>query len=115
MGQVKNSWKQYILERNIIDCCTAMTRLLSNRVITLGLLQLILPSGWRISKIDENKLKWIERDLQCSASDLYNVYTSTRNNKVKVYNYFDADFNKDFQTVRLNITIDELERIKLIS
>lgn len=110
----QQQWKIYQLERNIVDATTAVTRLMSNRVQTIGLLQLVLPIGWSISKKDENKNRWVERNLQCKQSDLFNVYQSLRQNKVHIYNYYEADFNKDFQTVRLNVIIDEWDRINFI-
>lgn len=111
---IKTQWKIYQLEKNIIDATTAVTRLLSNRVQTIGLLQLVLPVGWRISKMDSDKNRYIERDFQCKQSDLYNVFQSLRNNKIHLHNYYEADFNKDFQTVRLNLIIDINDRFIVI-
>lgn len=109
-----NQWKQYQLEKNIVDAATAMTRLTSNRVQTVGLLQLVLPLGWRISKKDDNKTRWVERDLQCKQSDLYNVFQTLKHNKIHIHNYFESDFNKDFLTVRLNVVIDSNDILSVI-
>ena len=112
--KIKNTFKQWQIEKNIVDATSSIERFFTTRVRTLGLLQLILPIGWRISQIDESKLKWIERDIQCTDGELYNVFTSLRNNKVHIYNYFQSDFNKDYITVRLNINIDTNDRLILL-
>lgn len=112
--KIKNSFKQWQIEKNIVDATSSIERFFTTRVRTVGLLQLILPIGWRISKIDESKLKWVERDIQCTDGELYNVFTSLRNNKVHIYNYFQSDFNKDYITVRLNINIDTNDRLILL-
>lgn len=112
--KIKNSFKQWQIEKNIVDATSSIERFFTTRVRTLGLLQLIIPIGWRISKADENKTRWVERDIQCNDNDLYNVYASLRNNKVHIYNYFQSDFNKDFVTVRLNINIDTNDRLILL-
>ena len=112
--KVVNSFKQWQIEKNIVDATSSIERFFTTRVRTVGLLQLSLPIGWRISKADESKLKWVERDIQCTDSELYNVFTSLRNNKVHIYNYFQSDFNKDYITVRLNINIDTNDRLVLL-
>ena len=110
---VKTQWKTYQLSKNICDCSVALERFLSNRVQTIGLLQLILPVGWRISK-QENKVKYIERDVQCVPNDLNNVYMALQRNKVHIYQYFESDFNKDFITVRMNVIVNEYDLIQLL-
>lgn len=113
MGTVRTTWKTYQFERNIIDATCAMERLLTSRVQTVGLLQLILPIGWRLSKT-EDKVKYVERDLEIKPQDINNVYLSLRNNKVHILNYFECLTNTDMLTIRLNVVVDEYERIKLI-
>lgn len=113
MGYKQTTFKEWQIGRNICDCCSSVERFLTTRVRTLGLLQLILPVGWRISRA-ENKVKWVERDIQVKQDVLNNVYLSLRNNKVHIYNYFESDFNRDFITIRININIDEYDRISIV-
>lgn len=101
------------MDKNIIDASYAIERFLTTKCQTLNLLKLILPIGWRISKV-ENKLKWVERDLQVTQEEINNVYMSTKNNKVHIYNYYQSDFNKDFLTVRLNVVVDEYDRVTTV-
>ena len=101
------TFKEWQINKNVIDCTTAIERFLSTKCRTVGLLQLVLATGWRISKMDSNKVKWVERDLQCKQDTLNNLYLSIKNNMVHIYQFYESDFNKDFITVRLNINIDE--------
>ena len=108
------TFKEYQINRNIIDCCSSIERFLTTRATTIGLLQLILPIGWRISKPDINRIRWVERDLQVTQESLNNLYLTIKNNKVHIYQYFVSDFNKDFITIVVNINIDENDKVYLI-
>ena len=112
--RVKNSWKQYQIERSIVDCCTSLELFLKTPCQTIQLLGLILPVGWKISNLDKDNIRHIERNFQVHPNQLNNVYTTLRNNKVHVHNFYPADFNKDFVTVRINLTIDRFDRVLLI-
>lgn len=109
----KSSFKQWQVDRNIIDACAAINMFLSTKVKTIGLLQLILPNGWYISKT-ENKVKWVERQLQISQLDLVNVYNTIRNNKIHIYQYYPNERDNTFIIVRLNVIIDINDRIVLL-
>lgn len=108
------TFKEYQINRNIIDCCSSIERFLTTRATTIGLLQLILPIGWRISKPDINRIRWVERDLQVKQESLNNLYLTIKNNKVHIYQYYVSDFNKDFITLSININIDENDKVYLI-
>lgn len=108
------TFKEWQINKNIADCCSTIERFLTTRVKTIGLLQLILPIGWRISKPDSNKVKWVERDIQCKQESLNNLYLSIKNNKVHIYQFFEAEFNSDYVTVRININLDDNDKVYLI-
>lgn len=108
------TFKEWQINKNVIDCATAIERFLTTKCQTVGLLQLVLATGWRISKIDSNKVKWVERDLQCKQDTLNNLYLSTKQNKVHIYQFYESEFNKDFITVRLNINVDEYDKVYLV-
>ena len=110
---IKKSFKQWQIDKNIIDACSSVDRFLTTKCQTLSLLQLILPIGWRISR-QEQKLRYIERDLQIKQEDLNNVYMTIKNNKVHIHNFFQSEFNSDFLTIRLNVVITEFEQIRIL-
>ena len=97
MGIYKQTIKQYQIEKSIADVCYVVDRFLTTKCQTLSLLQLILPIGWRISR-QEQKLRYIERDLQIKQSDLHNVYMTISKNKIHIHQFFESSFNKDFIT-----------------
>lgn len=110
---MKKSFKQWQMDKNIMDAVACIDMFLSTRAKTIKLLQLILPIGWRLSK-KENNIKWIERDFQVNESDIYNVYNSIKQNKVHIYQYFKSDFDKDLTTIRLNVIVDEYDRVQTV-
>lgn len=109
-----NTIKQWQLEKNIADCCYVLEKYLTQRVKLFKLLQCILPQGWKITKLEDG-YKYIERSFQAKQNDFYNVYTSMKNNKVHVHNYYESTFNKDFTTIRLNLVIDKDENITFLN
>jgi len=110
-----NTIKQWQIEKNIADCCYVLERYLNQRVKMFSLLQCILPVGWKITSINEDGYKYIERSFQAKQNDFYNVYMSLKHNKVNVYQYYEAPFNKDFQTIRLNLVIDKDNNITFMT
>ena len=108
------TFKEWQINKNVIDCATAIERFLTTKCQTVGLLQLVLATGWRISKMDSNKVKWVERDLEVKQDSLTNLYLSIKNNKVHIYQFYESEFNKDFITLRFNINIDEHDKVSLI-
>lgn len=111
---IKTTIKQWQLEKNIVDCCYILERFLNNRIKTIELLQLILPVGWKITKLQDG-YKYVERTIQCTQSDLHNVYMCTQSNVVRIYNFYPADFNDDYLVVRLNLRIDKDNNITFIN
>ena len=110
---MKKSFKQWQMDKNIMDAVASIDMFLSTRAKTIKLLQLILPIGWRLSK-KENNIKWIERDFQVNESDIYNIYNTIKQNKVHIYQYFKSDFDKDLMTIRLNVIVNEYDRVQTV-
>ena len=108
------TFKEWQINKNVVDCCSSIERFLTTKCKTIGLLQLVLATGWRISKQDTNKVRWVERDLQVKQDSLNNLYLSTKQNKVHIYQFYESDFNKYFITLRLNINVDEHDKVYLI-
>ena len=108
------SFKEWQINKNVVDCCSSIERFLSTKCQTVGLLQLVLATGWRISKQDSNRVRWVERDLQVKQESLTNLYMSIKQNKVHLYQFYEAEFNKDFTTLRINVNIDEYGKVYLI-
>lgn len=109
----KSSFKQFQVDKTILDACSITEKFLTTKCRTINLLSLVLPIGWRVGK-PENKVRFIERDLQIKQSDINNVYMTIKRNKIHIYQFFESNFNKDFITVRLNIVINELDQIEVI-
>lgn len=114
MAYQTTTFKEWQISKSTVDCCSSIERFLTTKCRTLGLLQLILPIGWTISKKDSDKKRWIERTFQTSVNSLTNLYMSTKNNKVHIYQYYPADFNSDFTVIRLNVIVDDYDRIFLV-
>lgn len=112
---VKTSIKQWQIEKNIADCCYVLERYLNQRVKMFSLLKCILPIGWKITNINDDGYKYIERSFQAHQNDFYNVYQSLKRNKVHVYQYYQSEFNKDFTTIRINLVIDKDENITFLN
>lgn len=108
------TFKQWQMEKNIVDCCYVIERFLTTRCRTIGLLQLLLPIGWKITKQDSDKKRYLERSFETSTSSLNSIFLTLKNNKVRIYNFYPSDFNKDFTTIRLNIVIDEYDKVTLV-
>lgn len=109
----KSSFKQWQVDKNILDACSIIEKFLTTKCRTINLLTLVLPIGWRVGK-PENKVRYIERDLQIKQSDLHNVYMTISKNKIHIHQFFESSFNKDFITVRLNLVINELDQIEVV-
>lgn len=110
---MKKSFKQWQMDKNIMDAVACIDMFLSTKAKTIKLLQLVLPVGWRLSK-KENNIKWIERDFQVKECDIYNVYNTIKQNKVHIHQYFISDFDKDLVTIRLNVIVDEYDRVQTV-
>lgn len=109
---MKRSFKQWQMNRNILDACAAIDMYISTNLQHIQLLMMVLPVGWRLSK-KENNHKFIERDLQATENDIFNVYMAIKNNRIHIHQYFTST-DKNILTIRLNVIVDDYDRIQTI-
>jgi len=114
MKTIKVSFKQYRINRLVIDACELLTMFMSTRGRTFQLLQNVMPQGWYMTEQIDG-YNYFERSFKCSEADIKNVYESLRANKINILQFYPSEKDSTYTVVRLNVGIDKDLRVKILS
>lgn len=111
----KKTLKQIQIERTVMNTCSIVDVLFSNKVITKELILSVIPIGWNISsRAYIDGYRYFERDLQVRPEDIADLFSTLSRNRIHIQDYFQSEKNDGYLTIRLNVVIDSTKHIHLI-